>query len=87
MKSVALPVERVTKRYKLGSGGTPEAVLAISFEVNASECFGLLGPNGAGKSTTINCVTGFYRASSGSVSVCGMDVYAEPIRPTEGACA
>lgn len=89
MKPVALRVERLTKRYRLESGGTLEAVSAISFEVNAGECFGLLGLNGAGKSTTINCVTGFYPASSGSVSVCGMDVYAEPKRARQvlGVCA
>ena len=89
MVPVALRVERLTKRYELESGGTLEAVSAISFEVNAGECFGLLGPNGAGKSTTINCVTGFYPASSGSVSVCGLDVYAEPKRARQllGVCA
>ncbi len=89
MVPVALRVERLTKRYRLESGGTLEAVSSISFEVHAGECFGLLGPNGAGKSTTINCVTGFYPASSGSVSVCGLDVYAEPKRARQllGVCS
>jgi lipooligosaccharide transport system ATP-binding protein len=89
MEPVALRVARLTKRYKLDSGGTLEAVSDISFEVRAGECFGLLGPNGAGKSTTINCVTGFYPATSGSVSVCGLDVYTEPKRARQllGVCA
>jgi lipooligosaccharide transport system ATP-binding protein len=89
MAPVTLRVERLTKRYRLESGGTLEAVSAISIEVMEGECFGLLGPNGAGKSTTINCVTGFYPASSGSVSICGLDVYAEPKRARQllGVCA
>jgi len=89
MISVALRVEELTKRYRLESGGALEAVSSISFEVREGECFGLLGPNGAGKSTTINCVTGFYPASSGRVSVCGFDVYAQPksARQLLGVCA
>jgi len=89
MVPAALRVERLSKRYRLDSGEMLDAVSAISFEVNAGECFGLLGPNGAGKSTTINCVTGFYPASSGSVTICGLDVYAEPKRARQllGVCA
>jgi lipooligosaccharide transport system ATP-binding protein len=89
MVPAALRVERLTKRYRLDSGEPLEAVSAISFEVNAGECFGLLGPNGAGKSTTINCVTGFYPASTGSVTISGLDVYAEPKRARQllGVCA
>src|SRR5207248_2659753 len=50
---------------------------------------GLLGPNGAGKSTSMNCISGFYPASSGSVSIFDVDVYARPkqARMNIGVCA
>jgi ABC-2 type transport system ATP-binding protein len=41
--------------------------------------FCLLGPNGAGKTTTINLFMGFTAATSGTVSVCGIDVRSEPV--------
>ena len=60
--------------------GQKTAVNGISFTVDDNEVLGLLGPNGAGKSTIMNIISGFIPASSGTVSVCGIDV-AE--RPTE----
>ena len=36
--------------------------------------FGILGPNGAGKTTTLECIEGIQSATSGSVSVLGMDI-------------
>src|SRR5487761_2198209 len=76
MIPVALRVERLTKRYRLESGGTLEAVSSISFEVHAGECFGLLGPNGAGKSTTIEIMEGITQPTSGGVYYKG-----EPMGP------
>jgi ABC-2 type transport system ATP-binding protein len=35
---------------------------------------GFLGPNGAGKSTTMKIATGYLKATSGTVEVCGFDV-------------
>jgi len=88
-QSVPLRVERLTKRYRLQSGGTLEAVSQVSFDVRGGECFGLLGPNGAGKTTTIHCITGFYPATSGVVFVGGFNVHAEPkpARRLLGVCA
>jgi lipooligosaccharide transport system ATP-binding protein len=65
------------------------AVRGISFEVKQSECFGLLGPNGAGKSTTIQCISGFYPATSGEVLVLGHNVHNEPkqARQLLGVCS
>ena len=39
--------------------------------------YGLLGVNGAGKTTTMNMVTGYIGATSGSVKVCGHDIFKE----------
>ena len=54
------------------------AVRGVSFEVAHGEIIGLLGPNGAGKSTTLRILTGFLPATSGQVTVCGIDVAAHP---------
>ena len=61
------------------SFGTLHAVQDLSFNVSKGEVLGFLGPNGAGKSTTMKMVTGFLEPTSGSVSVCGHDVQAEPL--------
>ncbi len=50
------------------------AVSNVSLHVDRGECFGLLGPNGAGKTTLISIVSGLLRASSGSVTVAGVEV-------------
>lgn len=49
------------------------AVDGLSFEVQRGEIFGLLGPNGAGKTSTLECLEGLRLASSGSLSVGGLD--------------
>lgn len=77
-----LEVRDLHKSYRIPKERNPsgqfEAVRGISFEVRKGECFGLLGPNGAGKSTTIQCISGFYPATSGAVRVMGHDVYHAP---------
>lgn len=58
--------------------GPKTAVNQLSFSVKAGEVLGFLGPNGAGKSTTMRMVTGFLRADSGDVSVCGHSITQQP---------
>jgi lipooligosaccharide transport system ATP-binding protein len=84
-----LKVSHLSKVYRRRSEEPFTAVNDISFEVHAGECFGLLGPNGAGKSTTIQCVTGFYPATSGQVLVGGIDVNQNPkaARQILGVCS
>ena len=67
-----IQVEHLTKRY-----GSHLAVDDISFEVEEGIVYGLLGPNGAGKSTTMNILTGYLSASSGTVSIDGHDILEE----------
>ncbi len=54
------------------------AVNDLSFDVAEGEVLGFLGPNGAGKSTTMKIISGFLSATSGEVSVCGVDVSQDP---------
>lgn len=45
------------------------AVDDLSFEARAREITAIIGPNGAGKTTVFNCLTGFYRPSTGRIAI------------------
>ncbi|WP_324781145.1 ABC transporter ATP-binding protein [Thiobacillus sedimenti] len=49
----------------------------VNLHMQPGDIYGLLGPNGAGKSTTMSVLNGLRRASSGSVSVLGMDPWTQ----------
>jgi len=50
----------------LNFGGL-RAVDGVTFAIHAGHIHGLIGPNGAGKTSIFNCITGFYRPSSGAI--------------------
>ena len=58
--------------------GAKVAVDNVSFTVNKGEVLGFLGPNGAGKSTSMRRVTGYFRPTSGSIKVGGIDMLENP---------
>ncbi len=60
--------------------GSIRAVDGVDLSVSHGEVLGFLGPNGAGKSTTMKLVTGFLDPDAGSVSVCGVDMLANPLQ-------
>ncbi len=63
--------------------GDFQALRGISFDVHAGEILGLLGPNGAGKSTTMKILTSYISATSGSITVEGIDLFKDPIKIRE----
>jgi len=57
-----LEIRGLTKYF-----GGLSAVSRLDFAVREGEAVGLIGPNGAGKTTTFNLITGFLRATNGTV--------------------
>ena len=68
-----IEINGLTKIY-----GTKCVVDNISFSVEAGEIVGFLGPNGAGKSTTMNMLTGYLSATSGTAKIAGIDILENP---------
>ncbi len=68
-----IKVENLVKKY-----GNHIAVDNLSFEVQKGQIYGFLGPNGAGKSTTMNIMTGYLAATSGTVKINGFDILTQP---------
>jgi gliding motility-associated transport system ATP-binding protein len=60
--------------------GRVQAVHDASFSVGKGEIVGLLGPNGAGKTTIMKILTGYHYPNSGTATVNGLDVTADPVR-------
>ncbi len=68
-----LSVRNLVKVYP----GPVTALQGVSLDIGTG-MFGLLGPNGAGKSTFMRILAGVLEPTSGSVSLDGRDVLAEP---------
>jgi branched-chain amino acid transport system ATP-binding protein len=41
----------------------------VNFTARRGDITAVIGPNGAGKTTLFNCITGFYKPSSGSITI------------------
>jgi ABC-2 type transport system ATP-binding protein len=55
------------------------AVDGISFSVAKGDVLGFLGPNGAGKSTTMRMLSCFLPPDSGTATIVGHDIVADPV--------
>ena len=63
-----LTVEGLTMRF-----GGVVAVNDLSFTAERHKITALIGPNGAGKTTVFNCITGFYKPTSGTMRLAHED--------------
>ncbi|MGX6428551.1 ABC transporter ATP-binding protein [Levilactobacillus yonginensis] len=72
------PVLQITHLQK--KFGHFQALKDITFDVHPGEVFGFIGPNGAGKSTTIRVLLGIIRASGGSASIFGQNVWHDSVK-------
>jgi branched-chain amino acid transport system ATP-binding protein len=59
-----LTVDHLSMRF-----GGIVAVNDLSFDAERRKITALIGPNGAGKTTVFNCITGFYKPTSGALRV------------------
>src|SRR4051794_24134319 len=67
-------VDGVSRRF-----GSTHAIEDETFDVQPGEVLGLLGPNGAGKTTTMRVMTGYLKATAGTVTVDGIDIATDPV--------
>jgi branched-chain amino acid transport system ATP-binding protein len=63
-RSPLLTVEHMTMRF-----GGLVAINDLSFTVHKGDITALIGPNGAGKTTVFNCITGFYKPTTGRIAL------------------
>ncbi|MGF1584895.1 MAG: ATP-binding cassette domain-containing protein [Bacteroidales bacterium] len=75
-----MPVEvrNVVKQY-----GSQLALDNVSFDIENGQILGFLGPNGAGKTTMMRILTGIIPASSGSVTINGINVMEDSLKVRE----
>jgi branched-chain amino acid transport system ATP-binding protein len=64
-----LQIEGLSMRF-----GGLLAVDGIEFSVREHEIFAIIGPNGAGKTTVFNCISGFYKPTTGSIRLQGREI-------------
>ena len=68
-----LQIKNIVKKF-----GSFAAVNGINVQIREGELYGFLGQNGAGKTTTIKMVVGVFAPTSGSISINGIDISANP---------
>ena len=68
----------LTRDFAVSRTETVHAVRGISLDVEPGELVAVLGPNGAGKTTTLRMLTTLITPTSGTATVAGYDVTADP---------
>jgi ABC-2 type transport system ATP-binding protein len=63
-------LSKLSKKF----GGT-QALRDVDLHIPAGQMWGLLGPNGAGKTTLFRLLMGILKASYGSATIAGLDVF------------
>lgn len=73
---MSTPLLQITK-LGIRFGGL-QAVSNFSFSIEPGELKAVIGPNGAGKTTVFNCISGFYKPTSGTISLAGRNITGQP---------
>ena len=69
MGDALLTVQNLSLRF-----GGIRALNDVSFSVDRGELFSIIGPNGAGKTSMLNCISGRYQPSEGSIRYQGKEL-------------
>ncbi len=69
MSAPLLEISQLSMRF-----GGLLAVDGVEFSLQSGEIFAIIGPNGAGKTTVFNCISGFYKPSTGRIALEGRDI-------------
>ncbi len=69
-----LKVSNLEKSYTSGSKKL-KVLQDINFEVEERQSFAIVGPSGSGKTTLLGLCAGLDDADSGSISLCGTEIY------------
>lgn len=72
-----IKTDKLSKIYK---GSKTPALDSLTIEVGEGEVYGFLGANGAGKSTTIRTLLNFLQPTSGSATICGLDIVKDNVK-------
>jgi len=73
-----IQVHGLTKHYPDLRRGKLVALDGVSFRASPGQVYGLLGPNGAGKTTALRILSTVLRPTTGTVTINGFDVVAQP---------
>jgi ABC-2 type transport system ATP-binding protein len=68
-----IEIQNLKKKY-----AQTTAVDNLNLTIEKGEIFGFIGPNGAGKTTTIRMIGGILAPTSGSVTICGINMGKDP---------
>ena len=74
-----ISARNLTKTFPDKKRGPIRAVDDVSFTCEPGRIYGLLGANGAGKTTTLRLLATLLKPTSGSATVAGHDVLADPV--------
>lgn len=64
-----LEIEAVSLQF-----GGVKALDDVTYHIEKGEIFSLIGPNGAGKTSMLNCISGLYQPTSGSIRYKGQEI-------------
>ncbi|MFS0576982.1 ABC transporter ATP-binding protein [Sporosarcina sp. 179-K 3D1 HS] len=64
-----LEIENVSLQF-----GGVKALDSVTYHIEEGEIFSLIGPNGAGKTSMLNCISGLYQPTNGSIRFKGQEI-------------